>query len=75
MQRYGNHDYAFLAKTGFLLGLGLLVAGISSEYLIHAFLGGHPAWEHTFLYGSAVIGLLTAFFSPWIFGVLLPLTE
>ncbi|PCR90154.1 DUF7860 family protein [Natrinema ejinorense] len=75
MQRYGNIDFAHLAKAGFLLGLGLFALGTGGEYIGHAMWGQLPAWENTLLYISAVIGLLTAFFSPWIFGVILPLTE
>lgn len=37
MGRYGDLDYAFLVKTGLLLGLGLLVIGAGGELIGHAY--------------------------------------
>ena len=34
-----------------------------------------PAWELTLLLDLEAIGLVIAFFSPFVFGVFLPLTE
>ena len=68
-------DHATLAKLGFLLGLGLFLAGAGGEYVGHALLGGLPAWEDTLLFDMEVLGLLVGFFSPLVFGVVLPLLE
>lgn len=75
MGRYGDLDYPFLTKTGFFLGLGLLSFGAGGELIGPALFGSLPAWEHTLFYYSELIGLVIGFFSPWIFGILLPLTE
>lgn len=73
--RYGDLDYPALTKTGFLLGLGMFVVGVGGEYVGYAVFGGLPAWEETLLYALATIGLLVGFFSPFVFGIFLPLTE
>ncbi|WP_049892567.1 DUF7860 family protein [Natronococcus jeotgali] len=75
MGRYGTRDYALMAKSGFLLGLGLLVLGASGELLGHAVFGGLPAWEETLFTYAEGLGFVVGFFSVWIFGVFLPLIE
>ncbi|ELZ03115.1 DUF7860 family protein [Natrialba asiatica] len=75
MGRYGSLDYARLTKTGFLLGLGVFALGAGGELAGNAFYGGLPGWEHTLFFYAEVLGLLIGFFSPWVFGILLPLTE
>ena len=73
--RNSNIDYARLTKLGFLLGLGLFVAGTSGELVGHALYGALPAWEETLLTDSALLGILTSFLSVFGFGILLPLLE
>ena len=73
--RYGDLDYPALTKGGFLLGLGLLVLGAAGELLGHMFVGQLPGWEHTLFTFAEGGGLIIGFFSVWIFGVILPLTE
>ena len=68
-------DHARLAKLGFLLGLGLFVVGAGGELIGSALLGGIPEWEATLLFDVEVIGLLVGFFSPFVFGIALPLLE
>jgi len=68
-------DHARLAKLGFALGLALFLAGAGGEYLGHAVLGGIPAWEDALFFDMEVVGLLVGFFSPFVFGVALPLLE
>lgn len=75
MGRYGDLDYEFLAKTGFFLGLGLLVVGGGGELIGHAYFGTLPGWEETLFFDLEVIGLVVGFFSPLLFGIFLPLTE
>lgn len=75
MGRYGDLDYPRLAKGGFLLGLGLLLVGAIGGAVAHAYLEPLPPWEATLLFDIEVIGLLIGFFSPFIFGIFLPLTE
>ncbi|SIS00909.1 DUF7860 family protein [Natronorubrum thiooxidans] len=75
MGRYGDLNYGFLTKAGFLFGLGLLLFGAGGEILGHAVYGDLPAWQNTLFTYSEGIGLVIGFFSPWIFGIFLPLTE
>lgn len=75
MGRYGDLDYPRLAKFGFLLGLGLFALGAGGEVVGHALYGSLPAWENTLFVFSEGIGLVIGFFSPIVFGILLPLTE
>lgn len=75
MANQNSFDSGFLAKAGFLLGVALLVVGTGGEFVGHAIWGGLPAWENTVLYYSAVIGLLSAALSPFIFGIVMPLVE
>lgn len=75
MGRYGNLDYSRLTKIGFFLGLSLFIIGAGGEFVGHTYLNDLPAWESTLLYFIEVIGLLIGFFSPFVFGIFLPLTE
>ena len=75
MGRYGDLDYERLTKAGFLLGLGLLVIGAAGEIVGHAYFGPIPSWEASLFFDLEVIGIVIGFFSPFVFGILLPLTE
>jgi hypothetical protein len=75
MGRYGNLDYERLTKIGFLLGVGLLVAGAAGELLGHALYGPLPAWENTLFTSAEGIGIALGLLSPFVFGIFLPLTE
>lgn len=75
MGRYGKLDYPQLTKQSFLLGIGLFALGGLGELFGHAYLAPLPGWEQTLLFDAEVLGLLVAFFSPIVFGILLPLTE
>jgi len=75
MTRHSNLDHAFLAKAGFLVGLGLFVFGVGGELLGHSVLHNLPAWEYTLFGYAEIVGLVIGFFSPWVFGVALPLLE
>jgi len=68
-------DHARYAKLGFLLGLGLFALGGGGEIVGHSVLGGIPEWESALLFDIEVIGLLVGFFSPFVFGIALPLIE
>lgn len=75
MGQYRDLDYASLTKTGFLFGLGLLALGAAGELLGHTLVGPLPAWENTLFTFAEGGGILIAFCSVWLFGVILPLTE
>ena len=75
MGRYGDMDYGAWAKGGFLLGFGLLAFGAGGELIGHAFFESLPAWENELFTAFEGVGLVVGFFSPWIFGIVMPLTE
>lgn len=75
MGRYGDLDYARLTKGGVLLGLLLFLLGAGGEWAIHAMSIQAPAWEATLFFDMEVVGLLIFAFSPFLFGIFLPLTE
>ena len=75
MTRTRSLDHARLAKLGFYLGLGLFALGGGGEIVGHALYGSLPAWEDALLFDIEVIGLLVGFFSPFVFGIALPLIE
>ncbi|WP_144904797.1 DUF7860 family protein [Halobellus captivus] len=73
--RYGDIDYPTLTKRSFLLGIGLFALGALGEFALAATGTAVPAWEHALLVDAEWIGILIALVSPFVFGVLLPLTE
>jgi hypothetical protein len=73
--RYGNLDYARLTKLGFTLGVLAFAVGAGGEVVGHAVFGTLPAWEDALLFDLEVLGILVTLLSPFVFGVLLPLTE
>ncbi|WP_254525159.1 hypothetical protein [Natrinema caseinilyticum] len=75
MARHSGHEYPELAKTGFLLGLVLFVVGSGSELIGHALFGSLPQWENTLFVTLIAVGFLVGFFSPFVFGVVMPLVE
>jgi len=68
-------DYGYWAKVGFLFGVGLFLFGAGGEILGHALVGELPAWENTLFTYSEGLGIVVGFFSPWVFGVALPLVD
>jgi len=75
MGRDGTINYGRWAKTGFLLGVTLLALGAGGEIIGRALFGSLPAWEDTLFVYMEGIGLTIGFFSPWVFGVALPLMD
>jgi hypothetical protein len=75
MSQHKNMNYGYWAKTGFLLGIGLIVFGVGGELIGHAFFEPMPAWENMLFTYAEGTGLVIGFFSPWIFGVALPLLK
>lgn len=73
--RYGDLDYSRLTKLSFLLGLGMFVVGELGEFGIRNAGMSVPAWEHSLLMTAAWLGILLALLSPFVFGIVLPLTE
>jgi uncharacterized membrane protein YeaQ/YmgE (transglycosylase-associated protein family) len=75
MAQTASIDYQTYAKRGFFLGLTLLVIGVVGSAVGHTFFEPLPAWENTLLVGAEFTGLLIGFFSPIVFGIVLPLIE
>jgi hypothetical protein len=68
-------DYGTLAKRGFLLGVALFAVGFLGQFALSAGGARVPTWERTLLFDAEVLGVLVALLSPFVFGVVLPLTE
>ncbi len=75
MGRYGNLDYSKLTKTGFFLGVALIVIGALGEMVGTALYGPLPAWENMLFTDLEILGILLGLLSPFVFGIFLPLTE
>ncbi|MFB6091241.1 MAG: hypothetical protein ABEJ97_09305 [Halobellus sp.] len=73
--RYGDIDYPTLTKRSFLLGLGLFAFGALGEFVLASTGLAVPAWEHALLVDAEWLGVVLALASPFVFGILLPLTE
>lgn len=75
MGRYGDLDYGLLTKTGFSIGVGLFVLGAGGIAVGHAVYGTLPGWEESLFTYAEITGILLGLFSPFLFGIFLPLTE
>ncbi len=75
MGRYGTTDYPRYAKLGFFAGVAMFLIGGIGSAAGNAFFGPLPAWETTLLFDLELFGILTALFSPLVFGIVMPLTE
>jgi len=73
MGRYGDIDYPKAAKGGALLGIALLLVGEAGGYASNYL--AMPGWEETLFFDLAILGLLVFVVSPFLFGLVLPLTE
>jgi hypothetical protein len=73
--RYGELDYPVLTKRSFLLGVALFGIGALGELGLSAAGLAVPEWERALLFDIELLGILIGLLSPFIFGVLLPLTE
>ena len=73
--RYGQIEYATLTKRGLRLGVGLFAIGALGELGLAAAGVSVPDWERALLFDLELVGILIGLLSPFVFGVLLPLTE
>ncbi|MCL9812304.1 hypothetical protein [Natranaeroarchaeum aerophilus] len=74
--RYGDLDYPTLTKYGFFLGLGMFLVGVVGELLLAGIvLSDVPGWVHTLFFDMEALGVVVAFLSVVVFGIVLPLTE
>jgi hydrogenase/urease accessory protein HupE len=73
--RYGDVDYPTLTKRSVLFGLALFAIGAVGELLVHGLGVQLPRWEETLLFDAEVLGVLIVFVAPFLFGIVLPLTE
>jgi hypothetical protein len=75
MSRYGDLDYPRLTKLGAGLGLALFAVGAAGGVAGPALFGTLPTWERTLFFDFEALGVVLTLLSPFVFGVLLPLTE
>lgn len=68
-------NFELWAKGGCLLGIGLFVAGELGEFLIRTNGWTVPQREHTLLFAAVGTGILVALLSPFVFGIIMPLTD
>ena len=73
--RYGSIDYPELTRLGFGLGLALFVVGVAGELVLPAIAGPLPGWERALFFDFEALGVALVLLSPFVFGILLPLTE
>jgi hypothetical protein len=73
--RYGDIDYHHLTKSSVVFGVALFVAAALSKFAGAAVLGGLTGWETTLLANVELAGVAIAFAAPFVFGIVLPLTE
>jgi len=75
MAHHRGIDYSVWTKRSFLFGVGLFALAAAIELIAHASIGSLPGWEETLLLDAEIIGVLVALLSPFVFGIVLPLTE
>mgnify|MGYP000633811013 CR=1 FL=1 len=75
MASHRGIDYSVWTKRSFLFGVGLFALAALIELLGHAFVGQLPGWEETLLLDAEIIGVVIALLSPFVLGIVLPLTE
>lgn len=68
-------NYTLWLKRSFLGGFSAMILSIAILKFGPAIIGPLPGWEQTLFWDLSVIGLLVAFFSPFVFGIVLPLLE
>ncbi|WP_232686532.1 hypothetical protein [Halobacterium zhouii] len=66
MGRHGNPDYGTLASLALVL-VGFTGASVGAGTL--------PGWEITLLTDLEILGVLGLLLCPFVFGIVLPLTE
>ncbi|ERH02946.1 MAG: hypothetical protein J07HN6_00264 [Halonotius sp. J07HN6] len=72
---YGDLDYPTLTKRAFALGVALFLIGALGELTVSTGGLSVPQWGQTLLFDLELIGIAVALISPFVFGILLPLTE
>jgi hypothetical protein len=75
MGRYGDVDYAWWAKYGFVASVAILTMGGGAELAAAALHLSLPAWEHALFVDMEILGTLGMLLCPLVFGIIMPLTE
>ncbi|MFP4632358.1 MAG: hypothetical protein ACOCT0_03025 [Halobacteriota archaeon] len=70
-----NIDYGVYVRRGFGLGVALFVLGALGAVVAPVFVGPLPDWLSTAFTDVEAVGLVVAFASVFVFGMILPLTE
>lgn len=66
-------DYAKRSKQGFWLGIAMFVLGSVGEIGGHMLYGSLPGWENMLLTDMIALGIVVAFLSFFVVGIVLPL--
>lgn len=72
--RYGDLDYHRLTKRSVAFGVALFAFGALGRFVGVTLFGGLAGWE-TLLVDVELVGVAIAFAAPFVFGIVLPLTE
>ncbi|GGM58231.1 hypothetical protein J2752_001096 [Halarchaeum rubridurum] len=75
MGRYGDVDYPTLTKRATLCSLALVLGGFLLADAGPALLGSLPGWAMTVAVDAEALGALGIVLCPFLFGIVLPLTE
>ncbi|GAA0721008.1 putative YccA/Bax inhibitor family protein [Halorubrum trapanicum] len=73
--RYGDIDYSKATKRAFAVGAVLFTFGVVADVYLRSTGAAVPAWEQTLLVEAEMFGVLVMLLAPFVFGILLPLTE
>ncbi|EJN59682.1 hypothetical protein SAMN04487950_3147 [Halogranum rubrum] len=73
--RYGDVDYHRLTKTSVGFGVSLFVVAALGTFAGDAMFGEMTGLGETLLTNAELLGVAIAFTAPFVFGILLPLTE
>lgn len=73
--RYGDIDYSRATKRAFAVGAVLFAFGLIGDLYLRTTGAAVPAWEQTLLVDAEMLGVLVMLLAPFVFGIVLPLTE
>lgn len=73
--RYGDIDYSRATKGTFAVGAVLFAFGLFGDLYLRSTGGPIPEWEQALFVDAELFGVLVMLLAPFVFGIVLPLTE
>ncbi|ELZ39810.1 hypothetical protein C472_03274 [Halorubrum tebenquichense DSM 14210] len=73
--RYGDIDYSRATKRTFAVGAVLFAFGLLGDLYLRSTGGPIPEWERALFVDAELFGVLVMLLAPFVFGIVLPLTE